>query len=486
MAPVPSERATADSWSALDRIVARVFRSPELGATLEAIVAAVVPEFADDAYLTLVDPHGEERALLRPGEPAELTLPLIADGSLVGALHLHEPRLDEWLMRAISDRCGRALSNARRFERERHVALTFQNAALVSELPDGTGYRFDAIYETGRAEALVGGDWYDAFRLPDGRFIISIGDVAGSGLEAAIAMVNVRQTVRGVAQLHADPALMIEAAERTVRSQHPDRFVTAFVGVIDPVTQRCTYANAGHPRPYVRLPDGSVIEVPGGGVPLGLGFSAKAEVQQCVLPPGAVLVLYTDGLIEATHDIVEGERRLEEALRDPALPQRERIAQHLHDVVLRGAARDDVAILAVRVESALPVQRWRFDPMWPDAAARVRDEMRAALRTAGVPASRMSDVDLMYSELVANALRHAPGTLELIVETHAEHAVLHVLDKGPGFVFSPRLPADLYSESGRGLFLVAAFAEDFNVERRPGGGSHARITIRIRKEHDRS
>ncbi|HEY0382365.1 MAG TPA: ATP-binding protein, partial [Candidatus Elarobacter sp.] len=74
-------------------------------------------------------------------------------------------------------------------------------------------------------------------------------------------------------------------------------------------------------------------------------------------------------------------------------------------------------------------------------------------------------------------LRHTPGTVELILEAHAGRVVLHLLDKGPGFEFSPRLPSDLYSEFGRGLFLIACFATDFSVERRPGGGSHARITF---------
>src|SRR6202011_3196992 len=119
------------------------------------------------------------------------------------------------------------------------------------------------------------------------------------------------QTVRGVAQVHPDPALMLEAAERTLRAQHPDRFVTAFVGVIDPVTQQCTYANAGHPGPYLRLPDGAVVQIHGGGIPLGLDLATSIDVQQFVLSPGSMLVLYTDGLIEATRDVLEGEQRLE-------------------------------------------------------------------------------------------------------------------------------------------------------------------------------
>jgi anti-sigma regulatory factor (Ser/Thr protein kinase) len=93
--------------------------------------------------------------------------------------------------------------------------------------------------------------------------------------------------------------------------------------------------------------------------------------------------------------------------------------------------------------------------------------------------ARVIDVELIFAELIGNALHHAPGTVELILEAHDDRVVLHLLDKGPGFAFSPRLPSDLYSEVGRGVFLVAHFATSFIVERRAGGGSHARITFNI-------
>ena len=102
-------------------------------------------------------------------------------------------------------------------------------------------------------------------------------------------------------------------------------------------------------------------------------------------------------------------------------------------------------------------------------------------RVTALDAARVVDVELVVAELIGNALRHAPGTIELILEAHADRVVLHVIDKGPGFAFSPRLPSDLYSEAGRGLFLIASFSTDFTVERRAGGGSHARITFSTRE-----
>jgi anti-sigma regulatory factor (Ser/Thr protein kinase) len=83
---------------------------------------------------------------------------------------------------------------------------------------------------------------------------------------------------------------------------------------------------------------------------------------------------------------------------------------------------------------------------------------------------------------MANLVRHAPGTVELVFQRQGKGLVLHVLDKGPGFQFTPRLPVDLFSQSGRGIFLIAQLAADFSVERRPGGGSHARIVLNTTPE----
>lgn len=472
-----------EEWRILDGAVARLFASPELEATIDAVADVFVPGFADGLVIALDDRRGDLRIGAVRGSAVAgdlagaVVLPLRAEDGEIGRLHAigirgHGPLLD-----LLVERTAQALHNARRFEHERHVALTFQSAALAGDLPRTEGFRFEAIYEAGREEALVGGDWYDAFPLADGRIVVSIGDVQGSGLDAAIAMVNVRQTVRGVAQVHPDPALMLDAADRTLRGQHPDRFVTAFVGVLDPVTQRCSYANAGHPPPLLRLADGAIHAVRERGFPLGLPFAQQLDVHETPLPPNAILLLYTDGLTESTRDLLHGEARLDAVLREADPETTRNVAQHVYAGVLGGHANDDVAILAVRVGALPPLRRWRFDPRWSDAAARVADELRDASLRVGFPPARLVDLELVAAELIANAIRYAPGTVELILEHRAGRVVLHLLDKGPGYAVNPRLPSDLYSESGRGLFLVTQFSDGFAVERRPGRGSHARITF---------
>ncbi len=120
--------------------------------------------------------------------------------------------------------------------------------------------------------------------------------------------------------------------------------------------------------------------------------------------------------------------------------------------------------------------QWEFDPSSPDAAERVRSELRRALETyARVDA--LEPVDMIYAELVSNAIRHAPGLVEMRFECAATggEIVLHILDRGPGYRANSRLPADVMSETGRGLFIISMFCDRFAVKRRTGGGSHTRI-----------
>jgi anti-sigma regulatory factor (Ser/Thr protein kinase) len=290
-------------------------------------------------------------------------------------------------------------------------------------------------------------------------------------------MMSVRQTLRGVAHVHADPVIMLEAADRTLRQQYHERFVTTFVAVVDPVTQSFTYANAGHPPPLMRLKDGNVIRLMEGGIPLGVpGFNSERDAHHVHLPAESLLVLYTDGVTENSRNVIEGENVLRTAINavDPEQPD---AAKRLYRTVLPAQARDDVAILTMYMQTNSPVRRWRFDPRWHDAASRVRNEITDELVTGGFRPGEIFDFEMIFAELVGNLVRYAPGTVEAILESRLESFVLHVLDKGPGFQFSPRLPNDLFSQSGRGLYVIARLAAEFIVEHRPGGGSHARVVL---------
>jgi PAS domain S-box-containing protein len=386
------------------------------------------------------------------------------------------------LVPELASRLAAALGNANAYAREHRVAASFQTAALVNELPHVPGMRFSALYQAAHAEASIGGDWYDAFRLPDGRVVISVGDVAGSGLDAAVAMSSVRQSIRTAALINPDAGAVLDAVDRIVRAMGNGRFVTAFVAVIDPVCEELAYSNAGHPPPLLRRPGGSIVELSQGDLPLGLRQRNSAGRSVLPLQPGSLIVAYTDGLTELERDPVAGQAKLTTAVQQCAGDD---VATDIFEQLSENRpVRDDIAILAVWFDGGLveadagrSARRWSFDVVNRDEAAAVRDELLAFLQDVGFAGAALSAAELVFGELIGNVYRYARGEVGVIVDVSGTAAVLHVLDAGDGFELNPRLPSDLYAERGRGLFLVDAFADEFSIERRRAGGSHARAVL---------
>jgi PAS domain S-box-containing protein len=386
------------------------------------------------------------------------------------------------LVPELAARLGGAIANAKAYEREHRVAATFQRAALGLDLPDVPGLHFSALYQAAHAEASVGGDWYDAFRLPDGRVVISVGDVAGSGLDAAVTMGSVRQSIRTAVLINPDPVAVLDAVDRIVRAMGNDRFVTAFAAVFDPVCAELTFANAGHPPPLIRRPDGSVVELTSGDLPLGLRQRGPTEAATLSVEPGSLIVGFTDGLTEFDRDPVTGLALLNAAVERSTAAD---AAREIFDAVCAGKpARDDVALLTVAFAAALTdvddprrADRWTLEVADGERAAEIRHEFVRRLSDTGLAPAELAAAELVFAELIGNVYRHARGTAELYLDVSGAAPVLHVLDNGKGFEFRPRLPADLLSERGRGLFLVNAFADEFSMERRRSGGSHARAVL---------
>ncbi len=370
------------------------------------------------------------------------------------------------------------------YERAHHVATTLQRALLPQDLPALPGVQFDGVYVPGR-RAQVGGDWYDALRLSDGRVLLTIGDVAGSGLQAAVIMAAMRQVIRGVAQLYADPATMVDAADRTLKAEHPDRLVTAVVAVFDPVARTIAYCSAGHPSPLLRTADGTVVELEARGLPLGLRARDEADARVVEIPDGATLLFYTDGLVESTQNIIEGQHRVREALADANVASRRDIARALYERVLRDGTHDDVAILAMRLADVPADENhgrvWSFDTRDTATAQRARVDFAALLAQRGMFADDVFTSELIFGELLSNVVRYAPGQIEVVLDWGTAGAIVHVLDRGPGFVLIPRLPSDLLAERGRGLFLVWSLSDEFNVTKRADGGSHVRVLLSRRR-----
>ena len=233
------------------------------------------------------------------------------------------------------------------YETERRVAETLQGAFLQRPLPTLPTVSFSATYVPASEEAKVGGDWYDGVELSRDRVLFAIGDVAGHGLEAAVAMNRARQALISAAVLDPDPATLLARVNRELLAQKA-RMVTAVCGYADSQTYEFIYATAGHPPPVLIEPGRAPRMLEFGGLPLGVleGVTYTSSTVQTV--PGAMLVLYTDGAVEHSRDVLAGEVILLDAVARAIASEAPNVAAAIHRTIFAGrAAGDDVAILTV-------------------------------------------------------------------------------------------------------------------------------------------
>jgi PAS domain S-box-containing protein len=260
-----------------------------------------------------------------------------------------------------------------RYETEKRVADTLQRALLSEALPSVPGIVLDAVYRPASVEARVGGDWYDLFALPDRRVLFSVGDVAGHGLEAAVAMNRARQVIIATALQERDPQRILSRANATLNVQGTS-IVTALCGFLDPKTGEGIYANAGHPPPLLAMPDGRVEVLQLGGMPLGSKKELVFRDHAFQLGEDALFVVYTDGAVEYDRDVLAGERRLHAIAGSIAKDGGSLAAQRIYrEIFCEGQPSDDVAILAIRFaplssKSAAPSDG-EFDVRWERAGS---------------------------------------------------------------------------------------------------------------------
>lgn len=415
---------------------------------------------------------------------AWMMVPLLLGDKVFGALiccsnsHRYDPSEFE-LFEEVGRRTSLALDHAESFARERRLIQTLQQATLPTRLATVEGASLSAVYRPAASELQVGGDWYDAYDLDDHRVLLTVGDVTGHGLEASIVMGKLRHAINVVGMYESDPVRILDAAERILLRRYPSAVATAFVAIFDSRLRTVTYANAGHPYPILRRSTGALHELQAEGLPVGLrsaGPSPTAITER--LDDAALLALYTDGLTEATRDMLAGERRLREALGTEAVFYVRNPAEFLENYCLADEPRDDVAVLLLNFVKS---ERWSFDSSdWRGARA-VRREFLARIAESAQGNSDSKAAELIFGELVANVAQHAAGTIEIALEWPDHNAVLHVIDRGEGYAASQETPADLLTEHGRGLWLIQRLGAQLSVEILPGFGAHVRAALPIRR-----
>ncbi|MGA9945177.1 MAG: SpoIIE family protein phosphatase [Candidatus Cybelea sp.] len=408
-------------------------------------------------------------------------VPLLAGDTTFGALiccsNVHTYDAGELeLIEEIGRRASLALEHAESFARERRLIQTLQQATLPTRLATVEGATLSAVYRPAASGVLVGGDWYDAFDLDEHRVLLTVGDVTGHGLEASIVMGKLRHAINVVAMYEPDPVRILDAAERILLRRYPDSVATAFVTIFDAQRRTITYANAGHPYPFLRRSDGSLEELRADGLPLGLrSFGPSHKARTNPIGDASLLAFFTDGLTEATRDVLAGERLVRQALRTDAVGYVENPAEFLEAFCLRDQSHDDVAILLVNFVQS---RRWTVDSLDSRAARLARREFLACLAAEAQPGSDLSAAELIFGELAANVAQHAGGLIDVALEWRG-NAVLHMIDRGQGYTGAERRLADPLTERGRGLWLIQQLGAQLTVEQLPRFGTHVRAVLPV-------
>jgi len=232
------------------------------------------------------------------------------------------------------------------FETEKRIADTLQDAFVQRPLPVVPTLVFSAAYVPASDETKVGGDWYDAAELGNGRVLFSLGDVEGHGIEAAVNMSRARQALISAALIDPDPAQVLRRVN--VHLQSSGRMATAVAGYADPNSYEFVYATAGHPPPLLLQPGRRPLLLECGGLPLGVLENCEYRTRRVQAVPGAVLVLYTDGAVEHSRNVLEGEALLVQAARTALEKNVSDLAASIRTEIfgLRPVG-DDVAILTI-------------------------------------------------------------------------------------------------------------------------------------------
>ncbi|MBV8283650.1 MAG: SpoIIE family protein phosphatase [Candidatus Eremiobacteraeota bacterium] len=377
---------------------------------------------------------------------------------------------DRQLVNALATRTAAGVERVVSFLRDQELARMLQRSMLPLALPYSPGVRLDVAYEPAEREALVGGDWYDAFELPDGLIAVAIGDVAGHGFEAAIVMNQVRQSMRAAAMEDSDPATVLARVNRIVTKQQQP-MVTALFGVLDPLALTFRFASAGHLPPLVVKESGEVLYLPCEGTPLGIAEDQVSKTCFADLSPGGALVLYTDGVVEDQRDFVRGEQALLEALARWAHSGFVLRASQLQTQLRTGGHADDAAMFVLRFphvddfEIRLPAS--------PYNAQRMRLAAKRFMSGSPFDEDRAFDAVLVVGEAVNNAVEHAYAdgrghcTLSLRRETH--RVVVEVSDEGTW-----REPAPV--DRLHGLGIIERLADKLDV-RTTNAGTAVRIEM---------
>jgi serine/threonine-protein kinase RsbW len=441
-------------------------------------LASVVAETGETALV-----HAEPDGAVATGRGAVAALH--ARGQLLGTLTLRLPESSALGMTVafaedVAARLSHSLDNAIRYERERDVSHTLQAGLLGRPPATVEGAEIASVYRAGSEALEVGGDWYDVFRLGDTTLALVVGDVVGHGLDAAVAMGQLRGAVRALAPT-GSPSRVLDALDLFVEQVPQAAMATLAYAELDLEDGTLTYACAGHPPLLLVGRDGCRLLWDGRSLPLGASFEGHQRTQATDrVAPGETIVLYTDGLVEdRRRGISSGlDLLLEVAAQADGTAPSDLVDGILGRLLEEIDGEDDVCVLAVR----RVVSGARFVHTFPAAPAELRGLRHALaewLEAVGVDPDRRHDIVLAASEAAANAVEHgyrfdSSGTVRLEAWANGDSVHLAVHDAGDW-----RAPRGR-SDRGRGRAIIEALMRDVSVEN-DGQGTVVRMRLPLER-----
>ncbi len=421
---------------------------------------------------------------------SHMAVPLDVGGGIASALMvgisdpLRRPYTtdDMEFLREIAQRVGVIVAATRLRQEEHNISVRLQQALLPDSVAWHPNLPIEARYRAADAFMEVGGDWYDTFSWPDGHIGIVIGDVVGHNLESAAAMGRLRAAAAALAMyVEPSPRVLLEALNRCARGANGTSFATAVCVVIEPNTGHLRYSSAGHPPVVVVEPDGTVTRLDGAqGLPFCALASGSRPEASLSLTPGALVVLYSDGLIERRSSPIDDRlAQLEDLVGTVAAYPLAVIADRLvADMTLTGDVEDDIVVVCCRfapVESVLD-RRFGADV---DELAVIRSELRRWLTSHDL---EYDDVLIAVGEACANAVQHAygneeAGEIELELAHHGYYLSVSVTDYG---TWQRSRNERMYG--GRGTSIMRSLATYFHRETGPHGTTLTMTLPAVRSE----
>jgi serine phosphatase RsbU (regulator of sigma subunit)/anti-sigma regulatory factor (Ser/Thr protein kinase) len=449
----------------------------------------------------------------------KLVLPLVSQGELVGLLNLG-PRLseqdfspdDRTLLNDLATQAAPALRVAQlvrdkraqdvdreRIEQELRVARLIQQTLLPKELPQLPDWQITSYYQPARA---VGGDFYDFLYFDDGRLGIVIGDVTDKGVPAALVMATTRSILRSIAHASISVGKVLELTNDLLHPDiPPNMFVTCLYAILDPLSGRIEYANAGQDLPYLRR-GGEVSELRATGMPLGLMQGMFYEEKEITLAPGDSILFYSDGLVEAHNAAREmfGFPHLRKLLEEnlDGTPVIDFLLAELASFTGDGwEQEDDVTLVTLHRENsqntdeAMPGvshtsenaennHHWRtltelLLPSVPGNERQAMEQVAQAVQELNLPTRRLEQLKTAVAEATMNAMEHGnhyqPDVPVIIqVQASATTLAVRISDQGEGpaniEAETPDLEAklaELQTPRGWGLFLIKNLVDEMNI-----------------------